>query len=104
MVHIGINCLYLLLLADNLYNNSADFTSMYSAITMSIVSVVMFIGRLCTVALAEHYLLVKNIENDTKLQIHEVNLRYNYNVQLSEDMDKVRKLSHDIKSHLLALW
>ncbi|WP_175562038.1 sensor histidine kinase [Anaerocolumna xylanovorans] len=103
IIPLIINCTYLILFADKLYYNTSNFNSTVSVITILIAGAVVLLGGLCNIAVAEYYLEVKEIENETKLQISEVKLKYDYYMQLSKDMDEVRKLSHDIRGHLNAL-
>ena len=51
----------------------------------------------------ENYFNVKKIENEKNLQISEMSLQYDYYMKQSNDMENIRKISHDIKNHLEAL-
>ena len=66
---IAINCVYLMFFADRLYGNTTYFASIYSVMTLLLVGIVMLIGGLCNIAIAEYYIEVKNIENDSKTTI-----------------------------------
>ena len=52
---------------------------------------------ICNVVVLENYLNVKKIENEKKLQISEISMQYDYYVKQSNDMENIRRLSHDIK-------
>lgn len=97
------NMVFFLVFADEFYYNTSNFTHIFSIVTVLVVGVVMLFGCLCNVAVAENYLEVKRIENETNMQINEIKTNFDYYRQLSKDMDKVRRISHDIKNHLWAL-
>lgn len=77
--------------------------NVWSIITIIVVCIVVFMGTVCNIVVLENYLNVKKIENEKNLQISEMSLQYDYYMKQSNDMENIRKISHDIKNHLEAL-
>lgn len=99
-----INITVMAVCADQLYYEKEKLmNNIYSLITILIACIVMFGGMICNIVVLENYLNVKKIENEKKLQISEISMQYDYYVKQSNDMENIRKLSHDIKNHLEAL-
>lgn len=98
--NIGVMAIY----ADQLYYEKKMLVdNMWSSITILAVCIAMFVGTVCNIIILENYLNVKKIENEKKLQISEMSLQYDYYLKQSNDMENIRRLSHDIKNHLEAL-
>lgn len=90
--------------ADQLYNDKRMIVdNVWSIITIIVVCIVVFMGTVCNIVVLENYLNVKKIENEKNLQISEMSLQYDYYMKQSNDMENIRKISHDIKNHLEAL-
>lgn len=99
-----INIVVMAVCADQLYYEKEKLmNNIYSMITVLVACIVMFVGVICNVVVLENYLNVKKIENEKKLQISEISMQYDYYVKQSNDMENIRRLSHDIKNHLEAL-
>lgn len=99
-----INIAVMAVCADQLYYEKEKLmNNIYSQITVLIACIAMFGGMICNIVVLENYLNVKKIENEKKLQISEISMQYDYYVKQSNDMENIRKLSHDIKNHLEAL-
>ena len=100
LFNIGVMAIY----ADQLYYEKKMLVdNMWSSITILGVCIAMFVGTVCNIIILENYLNVKKIENEKKLQISEMSLQYDYYLKQSNDMENIRRLSHDIKNHLEAL-
>lgn len=100
LFNIGVMAIY----ADQLYyEKKMVVDNMWSSITILGVCIAMFVGTVCNIIILENYLNVKKIENEKKLQISEMSLQYDYYLKQSNDMENIRRLSHDIKNHLEAL-
>lgn len=99
-----INIVVMAVCGDQLYYEKEKLmNNIYSVITILVACIVMFIGVICNVVVLENYLNVKKIENEKKLQLSEISMQYDYYVKQSNDMENIRRLSHDIKNHLEAL-
>ncbi len=90
--------------ADQLYyEKGKNVNNIWSLLTILAACIILFAGTICNIVVLENYLNVKKIENEKKLQISEMSLQYDYYVKQSDDMENIRRLSHDIKNHLEAL-
>ena len=99
-----INIVGMAICADQLYNDKRMIVdNVWSIITIIVVCIVVFMGTVCNIVVLENYLNVKKIENEKNLQISEMSLQYDYYMKQSNDMENIRKISHDIKNHLEAL-
>lgn len=104
IIPLFINIVVMAICADQLYNDKRMIVdNVWSIITIIVVCIVVFMGTVCNIVVLENYLNVKKIENEKKLQISEISMQYDYYVKQSNDMENIRKLSHDIKNHLEAL-
>lgn len=104
IIPLLINIVVMAIYADQLYYEKRIIIgNIWSVMTMMVVCVMMFIGTFCNIVILGSYLNVKKIENEKKLQISEISMQYDYYVKQSNDMENIRKLSHDIKNHLEAL-
>lgn len=104
IVPLFINIIVMAICADQLYYEKEMIVdNMWSMVTIMGVCIFMFMGTICNIVVLENYLNVKKIENEKKLQISEISMQYDYYVKQSNDMENIRKLSHDIKNHLEAL-
>ena len=101
IIPLLINIVVMAIYADQLYYEKRIIIgNIWSVMTMMVVCVMMFIGTFCNIVILGSYLNVKKIENEKKLQISEISMQYDYYVKQSNDMENIRKLSHDIKNHL----
>lgn len=99
-----INIVVMAICADQLYNDKRMIVdNVWSIITIIAVCIVVFMGTVCNIVVLENYLNVKKIENEKNLQISEMSLQYDYYMKQSNDMENIRKISHDIKNHLESL-
>lgn len=104
MMPLTLNIAIMAICADQLYyEEELIMNNIYSYVTILTACIIMFIGTICNIIILENYLKVKNIENETNLQISEISLQYNYYMKQVKDMENIRRLSHDIKNHLEAL-
>lgn len=104
IIPLFINIVVMAICADQLYYDKGIIIgNIWSVMTVMAVCVVMFIGTFCNIIILGNYLNVKKIENEKKLQISEISMQYDYYVKQSNDMENIRRLSHDIKNHLEAL-
>lgn len=104
MTPLTLNIAIMAICADQLYyEEELIMNNIYSYVTILTACILMFIGTICNIIILENYLKVKNIENETNLQISEISLQYNYYMKQVKDMENIRRLSHDIKNHLEAL-
>lgn len=104
IIPLLINIVVMAICADQLYYDKGIIIgNIWSAMTVMAVCIVMFIGTFSNIIILGNYLNVKKIENEKKLQISEISMQYDYYVKQSNDMENIRKLSHDIKNHLEAL-
>lgn len=104
IIPLFINIVVMAICADQLYNDKRMIIdNIWSIITIVAVCIVVFMGTVCNIVVLENYLNVKKIENEKKLQISEMSLQYDYYMKQSNDMENIRKISHDIKNHLEAL-
>lgn len=104
IIPLFINIVVMAICADQLYNDKRMIVdSVWSIITIIAVCIVVFMGTVCNIVVLENYLNVKKIENEKNLQISEMSLQYDYYMKQSNDMENIRKISHDIKNHLESL-
>jgi len=104
IIPLLINIVVMAICADQLYYDKGIIIgNIWSAMTVMAVCIVMLIGTFSNIIILGNYLNVKKIENEKKLQISEISMQYDYYVKQSNDMENIRKLSHDIKNHLEAL-
>jgi len=104
IIPLFINIVVMAICADQLYNDKRMIVdNVWSIITIIVVCIVVFMGTVCNIVVLENYLNVKKIENEKNLQISEMSLQYDYYMKQSNDMENIRKISHDIKNHLEAL-
>ena len=104
IIPLFINIVVMAICTDQLYNDKKMIVdNIWSIITIIAVCIVVLMGTVCNIVVLENYLNVKNIENEKKLQISEMSLQYDYYMKQSNDMENIRKISHDIKNHLEAL-
>lgn len=104
IIPLSFNIVVMAICADQLYSEKEMIIdNVWSIITIIAVSIVAFMGTVCNIVVLENYLNVKKIENEKKLQISEMSLQYDYYMKQSNDMENIRKISHDIKNHLEAL-
>lgn len=104
IIPLFINIVVMAICADQLYNDKRMIVdNVWSIITIIAVCIVVFMGTVCNIVVLENYLNVKKIENEKNLQISEMSLQYDYYMKQSNDMENIRKISHDIKNHLEAL-
>lgn len=104
IIPLFINIVVMAICADKLYyEKEMIIDNVWSMLTIMGVCIALFIGTVCNIVILENYLNVKKIENEKKLQISEMSLQYDYYVKQSNDMENIRRLSHDIKNHLEAL-
>lgn len=104
IIPLFINIVVMAICADQLYYDKGIIIgNIWSVMTVMAVCIVMFIGTFCNIIILGNYLNVKKIENEKKLQISEISMQYDYYVKQSNDMENIRRLSHDIKNHLEAL-
>lgn len=57
----------------------------------------------CIISLIEKYLLAKEVEQVTSLDIHQISSSYSYLSKKVESNEQVMELYHDLKNHLLIL-
>jgi hypothetical protein len=104
IIPLFINIVVMAICADQLYNDKRMIVdNVWSIITIIAVCIVVFMGTVCNIVVLENYLNVKKIENEKNLQISEMSLQYDYYMKQSNDMENIRKISHDIKNHLESL-
>ena len=104
IIPLFLNIVVMAICADQLYREKEMIIdNVWSIITIIAVCIVVFMGTVCNIVVLENYLNVKKIENEKKLQISEMSLQYDYYMKKSNDMENIRKISHDIKNHLEAL-
>lgn len=104
IIPLFINIVVMAICADQLYNDKRMIVdNVWSIITIIAVCIVAFMGTVCNIVVLENYLNVKKIENEKNLQISEMSLQYDYYMKQSNDMENIRKISHDIKNHLESL-
>ena len=104
IIPLFINIVVMAICADQLYNDKRMIVdNVWSIITIIAVCIVVFMGTVCNIVVLENYLNVKKIENEENLQISEMSLQYDYYMKQSNDMENIRKISHDIKNHLESL-
>ena len=104
IIPLFINIVVMAICADQLYNDKRMIVdNVWSIITIIVVCIVVFMGTVCNIVVLENYLNVKKIENEKNLQVSEMSLQYDYYMKQSNDMENIRKISHDIKNHLEAL-
>lgn len=104
IIPLFINIVVMAICADQLYNDKRMIAdNVWSIITIIAVCIVVFMGTVCNIVVLENYLNVKKIENEKNLQISEMSLQYDYYMKQSNDMENIRKISHDIKNHLESL-
>lgn len=104
IIPLFINIVVMAICADLLYNDKRMIVdNVWSIITIIAVCIVVFMGTVCNIVVLENYLNVKKIENEKNLQISEMSLQYDYYMKQSNDMENIRKISHDIKNHLESL-
>lgn len=104
IIPLFINIVVMAICADQLYNDKRMIVdNVWSIITNIAVCIVAFMGTVCNIVVLENYLNVKKIENEKNLQISEMSLQYDYYMKQSNDMENIRKISHDIKNHLESL-
>ena len=104
IIPLFINIVVMAICVDQLYNDKRMIVdNVWSIITIIAVCIVVFMGTVCNIVVLENYLNVKKIENEKNLQISEMSLQYDYYMKQSNDMENIRKISHDIKNHLESL-
>lgn len=104
IIPLFINIVVMAICADQLYNDKRMIVdNVWSIITIIAVCIVVLMGTVCNIVVLENYLNVKKIENEKNLQISEMSLQYDYYMKQSNDMENIRKISHDIKNHLESL-
>lgn len=104
IIPLFLNIVVMAIYADQLYTEKElIIDNVWSIITIIALCIMGVIGAVCNIVVLENYLNVKKIENEKKLQISEMSLQYEYYMKQSNDMENIRKISHDIKNHLEAL-
>lgn len=100
-IPIVLNLILMMFIEDKIYNWESPSTE--SSIFMLALSFFMIFGMLCNIGISEYYLKVREIEHKARINMEEMQIRYDYYRGMKEDMDEVRKLHHDIKNHLFVL-
>jgi len=82
------------------YNSGVDGAE---AALILFIAVMLLISTLCNVITSEYYFEMKEIEHNSKMNMAQLQMQYEYYKCRQEDELKVRELYHDMKNHLLIL-
>jgi len=91
----------LLMIGYRMYNNGGVDGS--ETALLLFIAVMLLISTLCNIITSEYYLEMKEIEHNSKMNMAQLQMQYEYYRSKQEDELKVRELYHDMKNHLLIL-
>lgn len=96
-----IDLLILLIISGQIFSGY-NYSIKYS-IVLLIASLLITISTICNVSLIEYYVNTLEIENESAIDIRQMELLYHCYKEMKNDMENVQSLYHDIKNHLLIL-
>lgn len=73
------------------------------AALMLLAAIMLLITTFCSISTSDYYFVTKEIEHNSKMNMTQLQIQYEYYKNRHEDFVKVRELYHDMKNHLLVL-
>lgn len=95
------NLLLLLMIGYRMYYHGSVVGA--EAVLLLFIALMLLISTFCNITTSEYYYEMKEIEHNSKMNMAQLQLQYEYYKTLQEDQLKVRELYHDMKNHLLIL-